>query len=292
MSVDLKKIKELRDRTNSGFLDCKNALEATNNDVEKAIDWLKEKGILKAAKKAGRIAADGIVKEFVKDNVAIMFELNCETDFVAKNEMFIELADKITNALLKEKFESAEDLKDLKIDGLTIEEHCNELTAKIGEKVAFRRATRFEAKDGEVVAGYTHANNKVASILIAKGSNQEALRQLAMHVAALNPAHIFESCLPKGELTMIHKKIDSDPKLLNKPEKIQNSMKAGMLRKEMVEKGVLVFQPFVMDESKTVAQFLEDSKLELIYSKRFEVGEGIEKNVVDFAAEVAEQMKQ
>ncbi len=290
MAVDLQKVKELRERTNSGFLDCKTALEETGNDIEKAIEWLQEKGIVKAAKKAGRIAAEGIVKAFIKDNVAVVFELNSETDFVAKNQMFTEFADKVANALVEADFSSNEDLAKILIDGVSIEEHTNTLTAKIGEKISLRRAIKYVAKDNEVVAGYTHANNRVAVVLLAKGSNQENLRHVAMHIAALNPAHLFESCLGEQELSEINNRIENDPKLAGKPEKIQASMKAGMLKKEFVERGVLMYQPFVMEESKTVAQYLSDSGLELVDATRFEVGEGIEKKVVDFAAEVAEQM--
>ncbi|TPI02397.1 translation elongation factor Ts [Mycoplasma struthionis] len=288
----MQKVKELRERTNSGFLDCKNALEETNNDIEKAIEWLQEKGIVKAAKKAGRIAADGIVRSAIKDNVAVLFELNSETDFVAKNQMFVELSNKIADVLLATKFEKVEDLADVKIDGMSIEENCNMLTAKIGEKISLRRAERLEANEGEVIAGYTHANNRVAVILSAKGTNAEHLRNVAMHIAALNPAHLFETCLNPEELKEIHDRVANDPKLQNKPEKIQESMKAGMLRKEFNEKGILMYQPFVMEESKTVAQYLKDSGLELLDAVRYEVGEGIEKKTVDFAAEVAEQMKQ
>ncbi|MCV3753470.1 translation elongation factor Ts [Mycoplasma enhydrae] len=291
MSVDLKKIKELREITNSGFLDVKNALEATNNDIEKAIEWLQEKGIIKAAKKAGRIAADGIVRTIVKDNkTAVIFELNSETDFVAKNEMFVDLTKKIASALLENNFSSVEDILGLKIDGVTIEEHTNQLTAKIGEKISLRRAQKYVAKDGEVVAGYTHANNRVATIIIAKGSNADALRNVSMHVAALNPAYITEKCLSKEVLDEINAQLESSPALKNKPEKIQQSIKSGLLRKEFNERGVLLYQPFVMEDTKTVAQYLNESNLEILEVQRYEVGEGIEKKNVDFASEVAEQM--
>lgn len=292
MSADLKKLKELRERTNSGLLDCKNALEATDNDIEKAIKWLQENGIIKAAKKSARIAAEGITKAYIKDNVAVLFELNAETDFVARNQLFIDLANKIQDALAANDFSDIEAANKVKIDGMTIEESCQDLTAKIGEKITLRRAEKFVAKPGEVVAGYTHANSRVADIAIAKGANQEALRHVTMHIAALNPSHLFESCLPKAQHDEIVNRINSDPKLANKPEKIQESMKAGMLKKEFNELGVLMFQPFVMEDSKTVAKYLEENQLTLLDATRYEVGEGIEKKVVDFAAEVAEQMKQ
>lgn len=268
MSVDLNKIKELRERTNLGFLDVKKALEVNDNDVEKSIDWLQEKGILKAAKKAGRIAAEGIVRALVKDNVAVIFELNSETDFVSKNELFIELANKIGEALFSNDFSTNEELLAIKIDGVSIEDHTSLLTAKIGEKITLRRALKYVAKEGEIVAAYTHANNRVATIIIGEGSNQEALRNISMHITALNPSHLFESCLCEVELKEIHDRLDASPALANKPEKIQQSIKAGLLRKELNEKGVLLYQPFVMDDSKTVAQYLEDSKLKLINADR------------------------
>ncbi|PZV99854.1 translation elongation factor Ts [Metamycoplasma auris] len=291
MAVDLKKIKELRERTNLGFLDVKNALEANDNDVEKSIDWLQEKGILKAAKKAGRIAAEGIVKASVKDNVAVIFELNSETDFVSKNELFIELANKISEALFENDFNSNEELLAIKIDGTTIEDHTSLLTAKIGEKIWLRRAFKFVAKEDQVIAAYTHANNRVATIVLANGNNAEALRNISMHITALNPTYLNEDQINPDELKEIHDHLEKSPALANKPEKIQQSIKAGLLKKELNEKGVLLYQPFVMDDSKTVALYLNENKLQLVDAKRFEVGEGIEKKVVDFAAEVAEQMK-
>ncbi|ENY69121.1 Elongation factor Ts (ET-Ts) [Metamycoplasma auris 15026] len=290
MAVDLKKIKELRERTNLGFLDVKNALEANNNDVEKSIDWLQEKGILKAAKKAGRIAAEGIVKASVKDNVAVIFELNSETDFVSKNELFIELANKINDALFVNDFNSNEELLAIKIDGISIEDQTSLLTAKIGEKIWLRRAYKFVANENQVIAAYTHANNRVATIVLANGKNADALRNVSMHITALNPSYLSEDAIDANELKEIHERLEKSPALANKPEKIQQSIKAGLLKKELNEKGVLLYQPFVMDDSKIVAQYLAENHLELVDAKRFEVGEGIEKKVVDFAAEVAEQM--
>ncbi|MGX9339415.1 translation elongation factor Ts [Mycoplasma sp. 332] len=290
MSIDLNKIKELRERTNLGFLDVKKALEANDNDVEKSIDWLQERGILKAAKKAGRIAAEGIVRAVVKDNVAVIFELNSETDFVSKNELFIELANKIGESLLVNDFTSDEELQAIKIDGVSIEDQTSLLTAKIGEKITLRRALKYVAKEGEIVAGYTHANNRVATIIMGKGMNAEALRNVSMHIAALNPSYLTEQCLCPVELKGIHDMLDASPALANKPEKIQQSIKEGLLRKQLNEKGVLLYQPFVMEDTKTVGQYLNDSHLTLVSAKRYEVGEGIEKKTVDFAAEVAEQM--
>ncbi|RMA78991.1 elongation factor Ts [Metamycoplasma subdolum] len=291
MAVDLNKVKELRERTNSGFLDCKNALEATKNDVEAAIKWLQEKGIIKAAKKAGRIAAEGVTKAYVDGKVAVIFELNSETDFVAKNKLFQEFANKVQVTLAKEKWSTIEDAKKLKIDGKTIEEGTNELTAKIGEKIALRRAEKYVAKANEILAGYTHFGDRIAVIVKAEGKNEELARQIAMHVSALNPSYLCEECLPKDVAQKVDKTVSSNKALVGKPEKIQASMKAGLFRKEYNELGVLLYQPFVIDDSKIVKVVLENANMKLLDYVRFEVGEGIEKKSVDFATEVAEQMK-
>lgn len=290
MAITASQVKELRSRTGAGMMDCKKALTEANGNMEAAIDYLRENGIAKAAKKAGRIAAEGTTYLLCDNNKALILEINSETDFVAKNQLFLDFAKLLEEELPKVNFSNIEDLLEQKINGKTIEEYTTDLTAKIGEKIHLRRALKYEAKEDEVVAGYTHANNRIATILIAKGHNQEALRHVAMHIAALNPAHLFETCLDEEELKEIYERINNDPKLASKPEKIQVSMKSGMLRKEFNERGVLMYQPFVMEESKTVQQYLTENKLQLIDATRFEVGEGIEKKTVDFATEVAEQM--
>lgn len=283
-------LKDLRERTNSALIDCKRALEATNYEIEKAIAWLQENGIIKAAKKSGRIAADGIARAYIKNNIAVLFELNSETDFVAKNKLFLDFADQLQELLANSKFKTFDDVLKLKLGKLTVEDFCKDLTAKIGEKISLRRVEKLEAKKGEVVAGYTHANNKIAVIALAKGENEEVLRHITMHIAALNPSYILLEDVDKKTLKDIEKSINESPKLVGKPEKIVENIKAGMLKKEYNDLGVLLYQPFVMEDSKIVATILSEAKLELVKAQRFEVGEGIEKKCVDFAAEVAEQM--
>ncbi|MGX9340363.1 translation elongation factor Ts [Mycoplasma sp. 4044] len=295
MAAEPKLIKELRDRTNTGFLDCKKALEETNNDIEKAIVWLQEKGVAKAAKKAGRVAAEGIVRAAKNDKYAVLFELNSETDFVAKNELFQSLVSEIENVLLSNDFETLEDVMKLKIGSETVEQKVTDATAKIGEKITLRRVVKITPAAGEVVAAYTHANNRIASAVLVKGSNAESARNVAMHVAALNPNYDTENDLPAELKAQIEEEaladVKSNPKWDKLPEKVQKSMLEGKLRKAYDEKGILLFQAFVMEDSKTVAQYLNDNQLSLVESFRIEVGEGIEVKVVDFAAEVAEQMK-
>lgn len=164
------------------------------------------------------------------------------------------------------------------------------LLLKLVKKISLRRVEKLEAKKGEVVAGYTHANNKIAVIALAKGENEEVLRHITMHIAALNPSYILLEDVDKKTLKDIEKSINESPKLAGKPEKIVENIKAGMLKKEYNDLGVLLYQPFVMEDSKIVATILSEAKLELVKAQRFEVGEGIEKKCVDFAAEVAEQM--
>ena len=275
-------LKDLRERTNSALIDCKRALEATNYEIEN--------GIIKAAKKSGRIAADGIARAYIKNNIAVLFELNSETDFVAKNKLFLDFADQLQELLANSKFKTFDDVLKLKLGKLTVEDFCKDLTAKIGEKISLRRVEKLEAKKGEIVAGYTHANNKIAVIALAKGENEEVLRHITMHIAALNPSYILLEDVDKKTLKDIEKSINESPKLAGKPEKIVENIKAGMLKKEYNDLGVLLYQPFVMEDSKIVATILSEAKLELVKAQRFEVGEGIEKKWVDFAAEVAEQM--
>ncbi|QJG67052.1 translation elongation factor Ts [Mycoplasma phocoenae] len=295
MAADAKLIKELRDITNSGFLDCKKALEETNNDINAAIALLQEKGVAKAAKKASRVAAEGIVRAISNEKYSVLFELNAETDFVAKNELFQELVETIQKALLSNEFKTLEDALNIEVNGSSLESLVTNATAKIGEKITLRRVEKVSFTEGEVAAIYTHANKRIASIIHAKGTNGDAARNVAMHVAALNPTFDTENDLPVELKEKIHTEAVAEckenPKFDSLPEKVQNSMLDGKLRKAFNENNVLSFQAFVMEDSKTVAQYLSDNGLELIKSYRFEVGEGIEKKVVDFAAEVAEQMK-
>ncbi|MBN0919296.1 translation elongation factor Ts [[Mycoplasma] gypis] len=295
MAADTKLIKELRERTNSGFLDCKKALEETNNDIEKAIEWLQDKGVAKAAKKSGRIAAEGIVKAVKNDKYAVLFELNSETDFVAKNELFQTLVKDIENALLTNEFSTLEDVLELKIGSETIAQRVTDATAKIGEKITLRRVVKVTPAEGEVVATYTHANNRIASAVLVKGSNADVARNVAMHVAALNPAYDSPEQLPAETKAQIEadalESVKSNPKWDKLPEKVRQDMLSGKMRKAYDEHNILLFQAFVMEDSKTVAKYLEEHQLSLVESFRIEVGEGIEVKTVDFAAEVAEQMK-
>ncbi|PAK21385.1 translation elongation factor Ts [Mycoplasmopsis agassizii] len=284
-------VKELRERTGSGFLDVKKALEATNYDIEKAIEFLKDSGKAKAAKKAGRIAAEGLVSVVKNDKKVVIFEVNSETDFVATNKQFIDLVKNIGQALLASDFTNLESALAVKIDAnTTILQATENATATIGEKISLRRAEFVNLEANQVAGIYTHANGRVSSLLLAEGTNETNARNVAMHIAAMNPEFLSKNEVPANRIEKLTAEFKESPSLKGKPEKIQENILNGMLNKALAE-FTLLNQPFVMDQGFSVEKYLTDSSLKALKMKRFEVGEGIEKEVVDFAAEVAAQMK-
>ena len=281
-------IKELRDRTGAGFLDCKKAIEATNGDVEAAISWLQERGAAKAAKKAGAIAADGVVAIKSNGSKAVIYEVNSQTDFVATNDQFLALVEKIGNALVGASFTTAEEANAITVDGKTIADLCVEATATIGEKIVLRRAEVYTASEGEVIGAYTHVNKRVASIVVTKGGTEDAARNVAMHVASMNPQFLDETSVPADELARMKAEIAESDTIKSRPENIRENIAAGMLRKQLSEL-TLVDQEFVM-EKMPVKKYLADKGAVATAMVRYEVGEGIEVVHTDFAAEVAAQM--
>ncbi|TNK83550.1 elongation factor Ts [Mycoplasmopsis pullorum] len=289
--ADLNLVKELRARTNSGFADCKKALEATNWDLEAAVEWLRENGIAKAAKKAGRIAAEGLVAIAGDDKEAVLVELNSETDFAAKNEKFGKLLSEIAQAVLNSNATSHEEILQAKLaSGETIEQACANATATIGEKISFRRSLKVTATEGEVLGRYVHANNLVGAIVKVKGSDAEAARAVAMHLSAMNPEFVLLSDIPAKRLEDIKSQFTEPANFASKPANIQEQIKNGWLNKQLSEI-VLVKQPFVMDDGLSVEQYLKNHNCELLAAYRFEVGEGIEKAQSNFAAEVMSIVK-
>lgn len=284
-------IKELRERTGAGFVDCKKALEASNNNIDAAIEWLQKNGAAKAIKKAGNIAAEGLVNIVQNDKVAIIYEVNAQTDFVAMNEDFKKLVNHIGTILLENEFSTTEEILKLKdSDGKAIEELTTNATAVIGEKISFRRAIKVEINDEIKVGTYVHFDGKKASIFVAKGGNGDNLKGIAMHIAAMNPEYLNESSVPKTRIYELKEEFKQSPALKGKPEKVQENILAGMLRKALSE-NVLTEQDYVVESGKTVLKYLTEINAKEVAMHRFEVGEGIEKQEVDFAAEVAAQMK-
>lgn len=284
-------IKKLREMTGAGFVDCKKALENSNNDLDAAIEWLQKNGAAKAVKKSSNIAADGLVSISKDDQNVVIYEVNSQTDFVAMNEDFKKLVDKIGKILVKNNFSSIEESLSLKDEnGKTIEELTMEATAKIGEKIALRRAKKVSLKDNINVGMYVHFDGKKASLIVCEGGNEENLKGVAMHITAMNPTYLNEKAVPSSKIEDLKLEFSKSPALEGKPEKIKESILAGMLRKEL-SNYTLTEQDYVVEPGKTVGKFLQDINAKEIEMIRFEVGEGIEKQEVDFAAEVAAQMK-
>ena len=284
-------IKKLREMTGAGFVDCKKALENSNNNLDAAIEWLQKNGAAKAVKKSSNIAADGLVSISKDDKNVVIYEVNSQTDFVAMNEDFKKLVDKIGKILVKNDFTSIEESLSLKDEnGKTIEELTMEATAKIGEKIALRRAKKISLKDNIGVGMYVHFDGKKASLIVCEGGNEENLKGIAMHITAMNPSYLNEKAVPSSKIEDLKLEFSKSPALEGKPDKIKESILAGMLRKEL-SNYTLTEQDYVVEPGKTVGKFLQDINAKEIEMIRFEVGEGIEKQEVDFAAEVAAQMK-
>ena len=287
-------VKDLREKTGAGMMDCKKALEACEGNMDKAIDWLREKGIAKAAKKESRIAAEGITEAASNDNEAIIFEVNCETDFVTKNEKFHDLVKELRDALMNDKCSTIEEANNVKLkDGKTVAERIIEETATIGEKISFRRFQRITKNDDEVFGIYSHMGGKITSIVVLKGDNKDVAKDIAMQAAAMSPIAVNRDSVSEDvvlhEKEMIKAEMKNDPKNEKKPEDILDKMAAGKLGKFFKE-NCLVEQDFIKDSSVTVEKYAKDNGCEVLAMVRYSVGEGIEKKQENFAEEVAAQM--
>ncbi|WP_026389677.1 translation elongation factor Ts [[Acholeplasma] multilocale] len=295
MAVDAKLIKELREITQAGMMDCKKALEATNNNIDDAIVWLRENGLAKAAKKSDRVAAEGVTLAVENDTKAAIIEVNSETDFVAQNESFLNLMNEVATSLLNSDAKTLEEALAVKTSkGTTIGEELITATATIGEKIELRRFVIVEKGADKTVTLYNHANKRV-SVLLAFDGNMDAsdAYNVAMHVAAMSPKYKNKSEIPaefkESEMHIIKELAKEDPKLVGKPENIIENILNGKLSKKLSEIS-LEDQSFVVDEKFTVGKFIESKGATLTEMVRFEVGEGIEKVVTDFASEVAAQV--
>lgn len=284
-------VKELRERTGAGMMDCKKALTAVEGDMDKAIDFLREKGLAAAAKKAGRIAAEGVVGSFVSADgkIGAIVEVNCETDFVAKTDGFEELVEKIAAHIVATKPADVEALLASELDGQTVEALVTASVAKIGEKISVRRFALYEAPEG-VVAAYIHGGGKIGVVVELKGGNAELGKDVAMHVAAANPSYLERSQVPAAELEHEKEVLSEQAKNEGKPEKIIEKMVMGRINKYYKEV-CLVDQEFVKDPDQTVGKLVKAAGAEVLAFSRFQLGEGIEKKQEDFAAEVMSQIK-
>ncbi|MTV22745.1 translation elongation factor Ts [Staphylococcus delphini] len=292
MAISAKLVKELRERTGAGMMDCKKALEATYGDIEKAIDYLREKGIAKAAKKADRIAAEGITHVEVKGNEAVIVEINSETDFVARNEGFQQLVKEIANQILDTKAATVEELNETTLpNGKKVSEHMTEAISTIGEKLSLRRFEIRTKTDNDAFGAYLHMGGRIAVLSVVKGTTDEdAAKDVAMHIAAINPKYVSSEQVSEEELNHEREVLKQQALNEGKPENIVEKMVEGRLRKYLQEI-CAVDQNFVKNPDQTVEAFLKSKGGKLVDFVRYEVGEGIEKRQENFADEVKGQMK-
>ena len=285
-------VKELRERTGAGMLDCKKALEATNGDMEQAIDWLREKGISKAAKKESRVAAEGLTEAKVDGNVAVLLEVNCETDFVAQNDDFKALVSNIMNTLLHHDIKTMDEANDLTIEGgsETIGEAIVNFVAKIGEKISFRRFERIEKTDSQVFGIYSHMGGKITAVVVLDGTNEEVARDVAMHVAAMNPTALRRDEVPADLVERESHVIKEQVMGEGKPADIAEKMVTGRLNK-FYKEVCLEEQAFIKDSNTNVLNYVKSNGGEIVSMTRFAVGEGIEKKQENFADEVMRQIQ-
>ncbi len=284
-------VKELREKTGAGMLDCKKALEANNGNIDASIDWLREKGISKAAKKADRIAAEGVAAILTKGNKAVIIEVNSETDFVAKNEKFMDMVNEILNVIIDSDVTTLEEALKLSTSEGTVEELITARTATIGEKLSFRRMEVVTKKDSEVFGDYIHMGGRIAVLTVIDGANEEVAKDVAMHAAAMKPLYVKSSEVPTEVLDK-EKEIMKE-QLLNegKPAERIEGILVGKVKK-YYEEVCLENQIFVKAENKeTVAEFVKNNGGVITGMIRFEVGEGMQKREENFAEEVAKQMQ-
>lgn len=292
MAISAKLVKELRERTGAGMMDCKKALEATDGDIEKAIDYLREKGIAKAAKKADRIAAEGITHVEVKGNEAVIVEINSETDFVARNEGFQQLVKEIANQILDTKAATVEELNETTLpNGKKVSEHMTEAISTIGEKLSLRRFEIRTKTDNDAFGAYLHMGGRIAVLSVVEGTTDEdAAKDVAMHITAINPKYVSSEQVSEEELNHEREVLKQQALNEGKPENIVEKMVEGRLRKYLQEI-CAVDQNFVKNPDQTVEAFLKSKGGKLVDFVRYEVGEGIEKRQENFADEVKGQMK-
>jgi elongation factor Ts len=291
-------IKELREKTSAGMLDCKKALTATDGDMEAAITWLRERGIAKAVKKASAVAAEGLCSYAVCGNKVVLFELNSQTDFVAQNAKFTDLLAKVGEILVKSNATNDEEALKVESEGKTLETIILEASGVIGEKISLRRVTVINKNDDEVFGAYKHMGGRIVTVAVLKGNDEAVAKDVAMHVAALSPKYVSKNDIPadvvakEREVILAAALNENAQSAKPKPENIiAERIVPGRLEKNLKEI-CLLSQAFVKNPDQTVEAYVQGAKSEVVTFIRLEVGEGIEKVETDFAAEVAAQAGQ
>ena len=283
-------VKELREKTGAGMLDCKKALEANNGDINLAINWLREKGIMKAQKKAERIAAEGLADIKIKDDVAAIVEVNSETDFVALNPEFKSLVDSILEVIINNNPNTIEDVLNLTSNGVTISELIASKTSIIGEKLSFRRFVRVTKSSDESFGSYIHMGGKIAVLTLCSKVSPEVAKEVAMHAAAMRPLYLKIENVPSDEIDKEKEVIKEQAINEGKPEEIANKMVMGRIQKYYKEV-CLEEQPFIKDDSLSIKQYLQNNGGAIRSMIRYEVGDGLEKRTDNFAEEVTKQIE-
>lgn len=282
-------VKELRETTGAGMLDCKKALEATNGNLEEAITWLREKGISKAAKKQSRIAAEGLAYAKVQDNKAVIVEVNAETDFVAKNDEFVNLVNIIADTILNSNVKTVEEALELTHEGKTLNDLIIEKTATIGEKISFRRFSLLTKNDNEVFGNYAHMGGKIVTLVKLEGNNAELAKDIAMHIAAMRPLYLDKTNVP-GEV------VDKEKEILTEQAKTEGlkedkiAMVVNGRINKFYEEVCLNDQNFIKENKMKVSTYVKNNGSNILEFVRYEVGEGMEKKNENFADEVMKQI--
>ena len=282
-------VKELREQTGAGMLDCKKALTETNGNMEEAITWLREKGISKAAKKQTRIAAEGLALAKVEGNKAVIVEVNSETDFVAKNPEFTGLVNDIADAILNSSVSTIEDAMKLEINGTSIENMIIDKTATIGEKLSFRRFELVVKEDNQVFGTYSHMGGKIVTLAVLEGNDTEVAKDVAMQIAAMKPLYLDKDSVPservEKERNILTEQAENEGLDSNRIPMIVN----GRLNK-FYEEVCLLDQGFVKENKMKVSKYVESKNMKVLSFVRYEVGEGMEQREENFADEVAKQI--
>ena len=293
MAITASQVKELRERTGAGMMDCKKALTATNGDMDKAIDFLREKGLSKAAKKASRVAAEGLVETYVDEaaKVAVVVEVNCETDFVANTDDYKNLVLSIAKHIAVNKPADVAELQNQTFLGSDkkVSEIITEAIAKIGEKIDIRRFAVYEYGD-HTLGHYVHGSGKIGVLVELEGGDAEVAKDVAMHVAAANPSYLDRTQVPDSELAHEKEVLSEQAKNEGKPEKIIEKMVMGRIQK-FYKEICLVDQEFIKDPDKSIKQLLKEHNAKALRFTRFQLGKGIEKKKEDFASEVMSFVK-
>mgnify|MGYP004468770241 FL=1 len=288
--VDAKTVAELRAKTGAGMMDCKKALSETNGDINAAIDYLREKGIAKAAKKESRIAAEGLANVYISGNKAVILEVNSETDFVSKNEEFTSMLDTIGNTILNSNAKTVEEALELPCEEGTIKDLIIAKTAKIGEKLSLRRIEVVEKTDDETFGSYLHMGGKIAVLTVLTGANEEVAKDVAMQAAAMKPEFVREDEIPTDRVEKERAIFKEQAMNEGKPAEIAEKMVEGRLKKFFKEI-CLVSQSFIKNGDIDVATYVKNNGGEVKSMIRYEVGEGMEKRNDNFAEEVMNQVK-